>query len=125
MQSPHQRMGYLLSVSNVHTNFALIPADRSNVILCTVYDYFLVAGPVEFVKTAVGGNIKAAWDSFEEAASDPRGKEGSKRSPTDIAVSTVGLGNFLVTKPISRYYSPGIGRPSRRIRVSSKFFVTT
>jgi hypothetical protein len=52
-------------------NYALIPADRSSVILCTVYDYFLVSGPMEFVKTAVGGDIKEAWDCFEEAASDP------------------------------------------------------
>jgi hypothetical protein len=47
-----------------------MPTDRSVVILCTVYDYFLVAGPAEFVAKAVGGDIEAAWKEFEEV-SDP------------------------------------------------------
>jgi hypothetical protein len=54
-----------------HFNFVLIPADRSAVILCTVYDYFLIAGPQRLVRDAVGGDIEAAWNCFEEQASDP------------------------------------------------------
>ena len=54
-----------------HFNFALIPADRSLAILCTVYDYFLVAGPREFVRLAMHGDIEAAWHEFEEEAEDP------------------------------------------------------
>jgi hypothetical protein len=52
-------------------NFVLILADRSLVILCTVYDYYLVAGPAEFVRPAVGGDIEAAWRDFEEESLDP------------------------------------------------------
>jgi hypothetical protein len=52
-------------------NFTLMPADRSAGMLCTVHDYSLIAGPMEFVRNAVGGDIKGAWDSFEQEASDP------------------------------------------------------
>ncbi len=54
-----------------HFNFVLIPADRSAAVLCTVNDYYLVAGPSAFVKPAVGGDIEAAWVQFREYAADP------------------------------------------------------
>jgi hypothetical protein len=54
-----------------HFNFVLMPADRSAVILCTVYDYFLVAGPTKFVRRAIGGDIEKAWEDFEREALDP------------------------------------------------------
>lgn len=54
-----------------HFNFVLMPADRSAAVLCTVYDYFLVAGPTKFVRCAVGGNIEAAWNDFEQEALKP------------------------------------------------------
>ncbi len=54
-----------------HFNFALIPSSRSAAISCTVYEYYLVAGPFNFVETAVGGNIAAAWERFKEFAADP------------------------------------------------------
>jgi hypothetical protein len=47
-------------------NFSLLPADKSLVILCTVYDYYLVAGPFEFVACAVAGDINVAWTKFKE-----------------------------------------------------------
>jgi hypothetical protein len=52
-------------------NYVLLPVDRSVAILCTVDDFYLVAGPVEFVRTAVGGDLAEAWKLFREAASDP------------------------------------------------------
>jgi len=52
-------------------NFALIPANRSFAIVCTVYDYFLAAGSANFVRRAVGGEIDAAWREFEEVSLDP------------------------------------------------------
>ena len=52
-------------------NFVLVPADRSIAVLCTAYDYFLVAGPPQFVRHAVGGEIGAAWKHFEQEALDP------------------------------------------------------
>lgn len=52
-------------------NFALIPSDRSFAILCTVYDYFLIAGSANFVRSAVSGDIEYAWREFEELSLDP------------------------------------------------------
>jgi hypothetical protein len=54
-----------------HFNFVLLPGDRSAAVLCTVYDYFIVAGPSSFVSRAVGGDIAAAQARFDEVASDP------------------------------------------------------
>lgn len=54
-----------------HFNFALIPANRSGAILCTVYEYFLIAGSANFVRQAVGGDVEAAWREFEEVSLDP------------------------------------------------------
>lgn len=51
-----------------HFNFALSPPRTPLVILCTVYDYYLVAGPTEFVRRAVGGDISAARQLFDEFA---------------------------------------------------------
>jgi hypothetical protein len=53
-----------------HFNFVLIPEHRSFAILCTVYDYYIVAGSTKFVKQAVGGNIETARAKFNEFASD-------------------------------------------------------
>ncbi|HXD91556.1 MAG TPA: hypothetical protein VNU00_10915, partial [Candidatus Binataceae bacterium] len=54
-----------------HFNFVLMPSDRSATVLCTVYDYFLVAGPQHFVTLALGGAIEAARKEFDEEAVDP------------------------------------------------------
>jgi len=52
-------------------NFILVPSSRAAGVLCTVYDYYLVAGPADFVRLGVGGDIETAWRSFEQCASDP------------------------------------------------------
>jgi hypothetical protein len=52
-------------------NFVLVPTDRSVAVLCTVYDYYLIAGPLEFVQTAAGKDISSAWHEFEECAEQP------------------------------------------------------
>ncbi len=52
-------------------NFVLVPGNRAAAVLCTVYDYYLIAGPASFVKLGVGGNIEAAWQRFEECAKHP------------------------------------------------------
>lgn len=54
-----------------HFNYALLPRDRTAAVLCTVYDYFLVAGPYRFVSRAVGGDVEAARAIFDDVASDP------------------------------------------------------
>jgi hypothetical protein len=51
-------------------NFAILPPDQSLVVLSTVDDYSLVAGPIEFINALVGNNIREAWDSFEKEALD-------------------------------------------------------
>jgi len=47
-----------------HFNFVLVPDSMTFAILCTVYDYYIVAGPSEFVQTAVGGDIAHARLQF-------------------------------------------------------------
>ncbi len=54
-----------------HFNYVLLPRDRSVAVLCTAFDYYLVAGPAEFVRIAVGGDIARAWEEFDEEAADP------------------------------------------------------
>jgi hypothetical protein len=45
-------------------NFALFSENISFVILCTVADYYLVAGQAEFVTRAVGKSLQAARRDF-------------------------------------------------------------
>jgi hypothetical protein len=78
-------------------NFALIASDRSAAILCTVHDYLLIAGPAEFVKNAVGDDITAAWDSFEEEASDSWW-EGRLRKIADRYRYFSGVAGFTPTR---------------------------
>jgi hypothetical protein len=54
-----------------HFYYVLLPRDRSAAVLCTVNDYYLVAGPADFVGVAVGGDIASAWEEFDESAADP------------------------------------------------------
>lgn len=53
-----------------HFNFALTSEDLSFVVLCTVADYYLVAGPADFVTKTVGKDIQAAKQDFFEFATD-------------------------------------------------------
>jgi len=63
----------LLSFHNkcCHFQFALMPGDRSQIVVCTAYDYLLIAGTEEIVACSVGGNVDAAWREFRKAATDP------------------------------------------------------
>jgi hypothetical protein len=79
-------------------NSVLIPSDRVLAILCTVYDYYLVAGAADFVQSAVGGDIESAWRAFEEEASDPSWegylqKTVDRYRPIDTAVSSIRRSN--------------------------------
>ncbi len=51
-------------------NFALFSEDVSFIVLCTVGDYYLVAGQASFVTEAVGKSIQAARREFFEFAVD-------------------------------------------------------
>ena len=53
-----------------HFNFVLAPEILTFVILCTVEDYYLVAGPPEFVTRALGMSIKDAREEFLAFAND-------------------------------------------------------
>jgi hypothetical protein len=51
-------------------NYVLLPVGRSFAILCTSEDYYLVAGPPDFITTAVGSSIEAARVRFLQFADD-------------------------------------------------------
>lgn len=51
-------------------NFALIDGNPSFAILCTSEDYNIVAGPPDFVETAIGSDIQSARRAFRDFASD-------------------------------------------------------
>lgn len=61
-----------------HFNFALISEDVSFVVLCTVADYYLVAGQADFVTRAVGKSIQAARQDFFEFATDSAWKDNDR-----------------------------------------------
>lgn len=54
-------------------NFALVPQDGTFLVLCTVDDYFIFAGPGEFVRKACDGDLAAARKAFREYAHDASG----------------------------------------------------
>jgi hypothetical protein len=79
-------------------NAVLVPSDRVLAVLCTVYDYYLVAGAPDFVQSAVGGDIESAWRAFEEEALDPSWdgylqKIVDRYHPIDFAVSSIPKSN--------------------------------
>lgn len=51
-----------------HFNCALLPGDRSFALVLTVDDYYLVAGDLDFVESAVGCSIERARSRFEAHA---------------------------------------------------------
>ena len=58
------------SECGLFTYLLLSPQPGKFAVLCSIADYYLVAGPVPFVEEASGVDIAAAYDSFEEFASD-------------------------------------------------------
>lgn len=53
-----------------HFNLALLPEDRSFAVICTTYDYYLVAGPRRFVEVATGKEVSEARSDFGRFARD-------------------------------------------------------
>ena len=53
-----------------HYNMCLTTQDEAFLILCTVNDYFLVAGAKVFIEKAVGCTIEEAFERFYETAED-------------------------------------------------------
>jgi hypothetical protein len=53
-----------------HFNFVLLPSLLSFAVLCTVFDYFIVAGPEPFVESALGCSIAEAQARFRQYAGD-------------------------------------------------------
>jgi hypothetical protein len=51
-----------------HFNYLITPIDEAFAILCTVDDYYLIAGSQRFVSHAVGGPVEGAWEAFNEFA---------------------------------------------------------
>ena len=71
---PSSKEGLLdFSENCSHFNFVLVPEHRGFAILCTVYDYFLVGGPVEFVRRAADGDVTGALERFTRFASNELG----------------------------------------------------
>lgn len=50
--------------------YLLLPVDAQFAILCSVADYYLIAGRRAFVEKACGSEIPAAFDTFEHFAND-------------------------------------------------------
>ncbi|REJ97675.1 MAG: hypothetical protein DWQ35_01430 [Planctomycetota bacterium] len=58
-----------------HFNFAICPDDLSFLVICTTYDYFVIAGSRDFVESALGTAISTARDRFDDFASDEGDEE--------------------------------------------------
>lgn len=66
-------------------NYVLIPEDRSFAVLCTSEDYFIVAGPRDFVAKAVGTSIPTARKMFLRFADDPLWQEPERKHLITVA----------------------------------------
>lgn len=66
-------------------NYVLVPAEPSFAILCTSEDYYLVAGPPEFVTTAVGSSIEAARIRYLKFADDQLWPESERKRLLAVA----------------------------------------
>lgn len=68
---PISQEGFLeFSRETTALNYVLSPEDRSFVVLCTSEDYYIVAGPREFVTKAVGTSIYKARQRFLKFGND-------------------------------------------------------
>ena len=71
--------------------FALVPEDGSCAVLCTKNDYYLIAGPQDFVAAAIEGSIaeaRASFAAFAENAMHPTMKEILRDVSTRYAPKT-------------------------------------
>ena len=53
-----------------HFNFALVPLNSSFIVLCTAFDYFLIAGAPNFVESALNMSLFKARAAFIRFASN-------------------------------------------------------
>ncbi|SRR5258708_4662943 len=60
-------------------NYVLLPEDRFFAVLCTSEDYYIVAGPHDFVTKAVGSSIDTARKMFMRFADDPTWPPSERR----------------------------------------------
>jgi hypothetical protein len=68
-----------------HFNYLVFPDNVSFAILCTVKDYYLVAGSTDFVTKAVGNNVEAARSEFVEFARNEFWTVSERENLTRIA----------------------------------------
>jgi len=68
-----------------HFGYLLVPEQYKFAILCTLDDYYLVAGPWKFVQLAVGKAIPQAREDFEVFAGDYRSSESQRARLLAIA----------------------------------------
>lgn len=66
-------------------NYVLIPEDRSFAILCTSEDYYIVAGPRDFVTKAVGSSLETAREKFMQFATDQAWPEAERKNFIAVA----------------------------------------
>lgn len=66
-------------------NYALLPEDRSFAVLCTSEDYYIVAGPRDFVTKAVGTGIDTARKVFLKFADDQLWPESERKRLIAVA----------------------------------------
>lgn len=66
-------------------NYVLIPEDRFFVVLCASDSYFIVAGPTDFVRKAIGTSIETARKMFLRYADDRLWPESDRRHLVDVA----------------------------------------
>jgi hypothetical protein len=66
-------------------NALLVPQDEAFAVLCTVDDYYLVAGQRNFVAAATGGDISKAREAFSSFANRPAWPDDMRRFLMNIA----------------------------------------
>ena len=76
---------FLFSEECAHFNFVLLPEDHSFAVVCTTYDFFLVAGSKRFVETATGKGVAAARSDFDVFASDDSWEEPDRLRLVEIS----------------------------------------
>lgn len=66
-------------------NYVLLPEDRSFAVLCTSEDYYIVAGPRDFVTKAVGSSIETVREKFMQFATDQFWPEAERKNFIAVA----------------------------------------
>lgn len=83
---PTTKKGFLdFSRQCFSLNYVLISEDRSFAVLCTSEDYYIVAGPRDFVIKAVGSSIETARKMFLSFADDRTWPPSERRRLVGVA----------------------------------------